>query len=125
MTDHFYGLFRELCGLSIREAADFHSVSSDSIKSWSSGRRQAPEGVLNELRELHRKQRTAADLALRSSGRTEALVLGEISSDGQAQALGWPCVSAYLKVLATVAAEHEGQVTLAPDGSLIAAPTSS
>ena len=55
-----YALFRERCGLSISEAAEYHGVSENSIKSWCSGRRAPPDGVLNELRLLYGRIEVAA-----------------------------------------------------------------
>ena len=55
-----YALFRERCGLSISEAAEYHGVSENSIKSWCSGRRAPPDGVLNELRTLYSRIEIAA-----------------------------------------------------------------
>ncbi len=40
------------CRLSIREAAILHRVDVKQIGHWQSGRRVAPPGVINELREL-------------------------------------------------------------------------
>ncbi len=48
-----YALFRERCGLSIAESAEFHSVSQSSIKSWCNGSKIPPHGVLYELRSLY------------------------------------------------------------------------
>lgn len=42
----------EATGLSLRGAARFHGVSYPTIKNWSSGRRPAPSGVLDELERL-------------------------------------------------------------------------
>jgi len=55
-----YALFRERCGLSISEAAEYHGVSESSVKSWCSGRRVPPDGVLNELRLLYGRIEVAA-----------------------------------------------------------------
>ena len=45
-----YALLRERCGLSIREAAEFHAVPENAVASWSAGRRNPPAGVITELR---------------------------------------------------------------------------
>ncbi len=38
-----------LCGLSIREAADYFEVSQNTVKNWSSGRRGPPDNVVADL----------------------------------------------------------------------------
>ena len=53
MTTPLYALLRVRCGLSIVEAAAFHEVSESSVTKWTSGRSQAPEGALKELRDLY------------------------------------------------------------------------
>ncbi len=64
MTESTYDLLRQLCGLSQQEAADFHGVRIDSIKSWCSDRRSAPQGAIDELRDLYAQIRKAADTLL-------------------------------------------------------------
>ncbi|MEO6842657.1 MAG: hypothetical protein ABI192_18070 [Bradyrhizobium sp.] len=49
-----YDLLRRECGLSQKEAADFHEARIDTVISWCSGRRNAPPGVIDELRDLRR-----------------------------------------------------------------------
>jgi DNA-binding transcriptional regulator YiaG len=55
-----YDLLRRRCGLSQQEAADFHKAALGTVKSWCSGRRNAPEGVLAELRTLYAQIERAA-----------------------------------------------------------------
>lgn len=52
-------------GLSQAEAAELHGVSIDTIKKWSSGRSQLPDGIWAELRA--REARIIADAARRAS----------------------------------------------------------
>ena len=47
-----FNLMMQHCRLSIREAAILHRVDVKQIGHWQSGRRVAPPGVINELREL-------------------------------------------------------------------------
>jgi hypothetical protein len=53
MTTPLYALLRDRCGLTIREASEFHRVSFNTVKKWSSGHRKAPDGALKELRDLY------------------------------------------------------------------------
>lgn len=48
------------CGLSRQEAAEFLNVSHETINSWTSGRRQPPEGIFRELSRLYAKIRYIA-----------------------------------------------------------------
>ena len=51
-----YNLLREACGISQAEAAEFvHGTRLDSVKSWCSDRRTAPESIINELQKLHQR----------------------------------------------------------------------
>jgi hypothetical protein len=51
MTTNFSRL-RKLVGLSSSEVAQYFEVSLDTVKSWSSGRNNAPEWALDDLRLL-------------------------------------------------------------------------
>jgi DNA-binding transcriptional regulator YdaS (Cro superfamily) len=42
-----------LCGLSLREAADFLGTSESTVKHWSAGRRPVPDGVWQALATLY------------------------------------------------------------------------
>lgn len=52
-VNSIYDLLRQRCGLTQAEAADFHGTRIDTVKSWCSGRRAAPSGVIDELRDLY------------------------------------------------------------------------
>lgn len=39
-------------GMSTREAAEFLDVSTDSVKNWCAGKREAPTGVIVEMRHV-------------------------------------------------------------------------
>lgn len=41
------------CGLSNREAANYLDVRLDTLHSWSSGRRTAPDGAVRQLAQLY------------------------------------------------------------------------
>lgn len=55
-----YALLRDRCGLSLSEAAEFHQVRLNTLNKWSSGARNAPDGALDELRELYERIEKAA-----------------------------------------------------------------
>ena len=116
---------RKGCGLSQREAAQFLGVSIDSMKSWESGRRQVPAGVLREFRHLAQQQQRAAEEALAAwdeSGRPDVIELGLASDDYEAQSLGWPCVGAQLAAFRRLweLLPDGVQVSIVPRGSTIA-----
>jgi DNA-binding XRE family transcriptional regulator len=52
-----------VCGLSQQQAAEFLGVSLQSVKHWSSGRSQPPEGVWRMLADLFERVQDAADFA--------------------------------------------------------------
>lgn len=56
-----YSLLLSLTGLSHKSAAVLHGVRLDTVKSWASGRRNAPPDALDQLRDLHDKISTVAD----------------------------------------------------------------
>ncbi len=49
-----FGRSLQICGLSQQGAADFFDVRLDTVKSWSSGRRQPPAGVWKMLAALYK-----------------------------------------------------------------------
>ena len=116
-----------LAGLSQREAAEFHEVRLDTIKSWASGRRDASEGAIEQLRELIAIQERIADKFLdtletrtEQMGPPQDIELGYPTDDHEAQSLGWPCVGAWRAMAARIIAEADVPVRLVPRGSTIA-----
>lgn len=124
-----FALLRQVCGLSYQEAAGLLRARFDSVKSWESGRRRAPDGALAELASLAARIDKAAGEALAqmeelsaSHGRPEEIELGLASDDHEAQALGWPCVGAHRAVLVCVVARGmaEGyRFRVVPRGSTV------
>lgn len=117
-----FTLLAERCGLSHREAAEFHGVRLDTAKSWSAGRNNAPDGVIADLRDLYTKiERAAAGEAVKiindKAGGTEAVELGIATDDAEAQTLGWPCVGAHGAVLGLIAARVPNKIIIVPRGS--------
>jgi hypothetical protein len=118
-----YDLLRQRCGLSQQEAADLHAASLDSVKSWCSGRRTAPESAIEELRSLYARIERAAAEGVRTIRRhrgASVVELGLASDDHEAQTLGWPCVGAHAAVLGIVAARSPRPILIVPRGSTAA-----
>jgi hypothetical protein len=118
-----YSILIDRCGLSHREAAEFHKVRPDTIKSWSAGRNRAPDGAIAELRALYRKIENAAGqmLTLLDSGPEDAdLEIGIAADDHEARLLGWPCVGAQLASIGIAAARIDRPIRLVPRGATAA-----
>lgn len=119
-----------ICGLSQREAAAFLDTRIDTVKSWSSGRNPAPEGVIRELAELALKIDIAADEAVAeierlasAHGANADIELGLAADDHEAESLGWPCASCHAAVIGLAAIRAMGQgytVRIVPRGSTVA-----
>ena len=120
-----YSLLLRIGGLSHREAAAYHGVRPDTVKSWSAGRNPVPAGVIAEIRDLIRCQRRAADelLGIIEAAPAGAVIeLGIAADDRVAQAppLGWPCVSAQAQTVGMAAAMTDRTVVIVPRGSTTA-----
>ena len=93
-----YKLLMQRCGLSQSEAAEFHEVGIDTVKSWCVDRNPAPAAALAELRQLHLGISLAATrLAEKAVKRLRggSVELGVVDDDRAALALGFPCVGAH------------------------------
>ncbi len=115
-----YDLLRQRCGLSQQEAADFHKARLDTIKSWCSGRRHAPDGVIDELRALYDKINASAIRMVESANKTDPdlpIELGLAADDADAQSMGWPCVGAQAAAFGLVIARIRNPVVVEPHGS--------
>jgi len=113
-----YALLRDRCGLSLREAAEYHSVPLDTVTAWSAGRRRAPEGVVRELRELYDRIDAAACQMVELIGDNPAdIEFGLAADDHEAQSLGWPCVGAQAAALGLAAAMLDQTIAIVPRAS--------
>lgn len=120
-----YALLLDRCGLSHREAADFHDVRLDTVKSWASGRSRRPDRVIDDLCDLYRKIALAADQALKAAqeldakhGQAAEIELGLATTDEEAQTLGWPNVGAQRAVFGLIIANARGlSFAVVPRGS--------
>ena len=114
-----FKLFLQSTGLSTREAARFLNVSPDTVKSWSSGRNNCPDGVLDEMSELINRQNRFAkeimDIIEKKSGIDE---IGYCTDDHEAQGLGLPTKSTHdaviRRVIECVDKEIREDIILAP-----------
>lgn len=99
-----YAALKKLAGLSLREASNFHDVGVDTVKSWNSGRSQAPESAFAQLRELIQTQEECAKDALAAISAfpgSEAATI-YVSSDAEAKQRGWPCQGAWFAFVGRV-----------------------
>ncbi len=119
-----YNVLLAVCGLSNREAALFHDARIDTVKSWASGRRNAPKGAIKELSGLVHKINNAVDEAIETFPNEPCeLELGLASDNVEAQTLGWPFVSVHKIVLGLItsyATECGFTVSVVPRGSTVA-----
>jgi hypothetical protein len=123
MTTTVYDLLRQRCGLSQEDAALFHNVRIDTIRSWCGDRRPAPPGPIAELKGLYRDIIKAGEIL--AAG---ARLLPQIDADGNRfywlglpldeqdarGACGWPCSSACEAAVAVAIAALEDTVRLVP-----------
>jgi hypothetical protein len=111
-----YNLLREACGVSQAEAAEFvHETRLDSVKSWCSDRRTAPQGVINDLQKLAREiQNAGIDYAalLKKTSKGDVYVIGLPKDERDARACGFPSIGAQMRSIA-IAISH------LPEGSEI------
>jgi len=114
-----FSALASLCGLSLREAADFLGVKIDRVKSWGAGRNGTPPGVMDELRGLHVRQRKAAahNLAIIRKAKPETIELGLAADDHEAQLSGWPCVGAQMAMYALIIARTNIPIRIVPAAS--------
>ena len=114
-----FGLLLTLSGLSQREAAAFLRLSPASIDKMSRGHRATPPGIVAEMRGLIARQQAAADETLDQIERLAPpeIEIGYPADDHEAQALGWPCVSAWQAMTARIVAEVDVHVRMVPRGA--------
>jgi hypothetical protein len=110
-----YDLLRVACGLSQQEAADFHEVRLDSIKSWCSDRRRAPVLVVAQLQVLMRNiERAGEEFAakLKPDYAKNACIIGMPQTEKDAKACGFPSLAAQMRAIAIA-------ISRLPDGVAI------
>jgi hypothetical protein len=113
---NIYNILREACGISQAEAAEFvHGTRLDSVKSWCSDRRTAPQGVINDLQKLAREiQNAGVNYAalLKKISRGHVYIIGLPSDEQDARCCGFPSSGAQMRAIA-IAISH------LPEGSEI------
>lgn len=87
---NFLKALKDLCGLSIEESAEFLAVRPDSVKAWLSGRKEAPDGVIESMIELAEAIR---DFALKLANRIES-----VAFEGDEIIVGIPTPEEILKL---------------------------
>ncbi|MGJ5149894.1 hypothetical protein [Bradyrhizobium sp. HKCCYLR1023] len=105
--ENAYNLLREFCGLSQQDAADFHDTRLDSVKSWCSDRRLAPQGAVNELQQLARQIATAGEAYARelaALGDDGTIMIALPRDDAEARSFGFPSLGAYMRGVAIAVA---------------------
>lgn len=111
-----YNVLREACGISQAEAAEFvHGTRFDSVKSWCSDRRSAPQGVINDLQKLAREiQSSGVSYAalLKKITKGDVYVIGLPSDERDAHACGFPSMGAQMRAIAVA-------ISNLPEGSEI------
>lgn len=114
--DSVYNLLRESCGLSQQDAADFHGVRLDSVKSWCGERRLAPDNVVNELKHLMQSIIAAgngyAEEVIQRSGSSGVLMLGVPHDEADARACGFPSMGANMRAIAIAIAQLPDQLQI-------------
>lgn len=114
-----FALLLRLSCMSQREAADFLGVSPSSIDKMSRGARPAPEGVIEQMRDLIELQVTTAEkhAAHILPLDIDQIELGYPADDHEAQDLGFPCVGAWAGMAAQIVAALDIPIVLVPRGS--------
>jgi hypothetical protein len=111
-----YNLLREACGISQAEAAEFvHETRLDSVKSWCSDRRSAPQGVINDLQKLVREIQNAGvsyAALLKKTTKGDVYIIGLPSDERDARACGFPSIGAQMRAVAVA-------ISNLPEGSEI------
>lgn len=133
-----FAALQSLCGLSNREAAEFLQVTEDTVKSWRTGRRSAPDGAITELLELwtaidNTASEEAEEIMRRiheAGAMPETIEIGYPADDHEAQALGLPCVGAWRQMAGRLIDElvqmyedpvEIGRIRFVPRGSTLTA----
>jgi hypothetical protein len=99
-----YNLLREACGISQAEAAEFvHQTRLDSVKSWCTDRRTAPQGVINDLQKLAREIQSAGvsyAALLKTISKGDVYIIGLPGDERDARSCGFPSIGAQMRAIA-------------------------
>ena len=123
-----YNLLREACGISQAEAAEFvHRTRLDSVKSWSSDRRTAPQGVINDLQKLAREIQNAGThyaTLLKETSKGNVYIIGLPGDELDARSCGFPSIGAQMRAIA-IAISHlpdDSEIRMVERGGAIPVP---
>ncbi|MDF1736675.1 MAG: hypothetical protein P1U37_15395 [Minwuia sp.] len=114
-----YSLLISLTGLSHKDAAALHGVRPDTVKSWIYGRRNAPPGALNELRELIDRIEKMANQVIEYVQDMDVpddmpLEIAYCATDAEAKARGLPFAACHHVVIAQALSALYNPATLVP-----------
>jgi hypothetical protein len=116
MSTSVYNLLRETCGISQSEAADhIHETRLDTVKSWSSDRRPAPEWAINQMQSMVRRIRAAGEdyaSLIKRKSQGNVFVIGLPHDDEDARVCGFPSSAAQHQAVAIA-------ISLLPDDAEI------
>jgi hypothetical protein len=116
MSTSVYNLLREACGISQSEAADhIHETRLDTVKSWSSDRRPAPEWAINQMQSMVRRIRAAGEdyaSLIKRTSQGNVFVIGLPHDDEDARVCGFPSSAAQHQAVAIA-------ISLLPDDAEI------
>lgn len=104
MSTSVYNLLREACGISQSEAADsIHETRLDTVKSWSSDRRPAPDWAINQMQSMVRRIRAAGEdyaSLIKQTSQGNVFVIGLPHDDDDARVCGFPSSAAQHQAVA-------------------------
>ena len=119
-----FKLLLQSSGLSLREAAELLNSRIDTIKSWSSGRNNAPDGVLYEMSEIIDNLEDQAFNVynhIKNHPSAERYEIGYCADDEEARSLGFKCKSlhdaALRRVLEYCEPHEREKLVIVPRGS--------
>lgn len=121
VTTKFNILLSSSC-LSQREAAEYLNISTSSVDKMNRGKNPAPDGVIELLIELIRKQHNAAhhQLDIIEQSDVDLVHINAPSDDDEARAMGWPCLNAWKGMAAILVAWSPTPVKIVPRGTTLA-----
>lgn len=95
-----FKLLLQSSGLSRSEAAQFLDVSEESVRSWYTGRRNCPDGVIEDMYTLIDRQEgealQALDVIENSPDNLQEIEISAPATDKESLSIGWPCFNAQL-----------------------------
>ena len=115
-----YNVLREACGVSQLEAAEnIHETRLDTVKSWSSDRRPAPQWSINQLQSLMRRiyvSGTEYAEILKKTAEGNVYLIGLPHDEADAKICGFPSMAACLQATAVTISQlpDDAEIRLVP-----------